>query len=200
MKNLKIGIIGAGGIGAILAKKLVKAGYQIVIGNRKGPDAMAALLDELGDNASFGDAKTIASNDVVFLAVRWADAQQALEGVRSELKGKILVDATNPVINMGDIADLNGWTSSGLIAAYAPGAKVVKAFNTLKAQWLAETPEGNGNRVIFISGDWDDANDTVAGITGDIGFAPLKLGPLEVGGKLQQYGNALALKNLVLLS
>jgi predicted dinucleotide-binding enzyme len=77
---------------------------------------------------------------------------------------------------------------------------VVKAFNTLFAKTLAADPNvENGKRVLFISGDHKDANAIVSDIISRIGFAPIDLGTLGVGGKLQQFNWPLNSKNFIKL-
>jgi predicted dinucleotide-binding enzyme len=197
---MKIGIIGAGAIGVVLAKKLLAANYEVEICNSRGPASLKDTVAALGERAKAVDTATAADNEVVILALRWVSIEQVLKQVAPQLSGKILIDTTNPVINMGDLADLHGTTSSELVASYIPDTKVVKAFNTLKAQWLTDSlSDVTGNRVIFTSGAFDDANATVSNIISDMGFSPIVLGNLAIGGAVQQYGKPLALKNLWLL-
>src|ERR1700748_1785100 len=136
---MKIGIIGAGTIGTVLAKKLIAAGYQVEISNSRGPNSLKDLVNELGANAKAVDAKTAAANEIVILAVRWADVEQTLKKIAAPLSRKILIDVTNPVIGLREIADLHGSTSSEVVASYVPETQVVKAFNTLKGQWLNDS-------------------------------------------------------------
>src|SRR6185503_10689024 len=105
-----------------------------------------------------------------------------------------VVDATN------DFAadDLHGRTSSELVADLVPGARVVKAGNTLGAEVLGSDPdEGSGRRVIFVSGDDADAKADVGGLFQDAGFAAIDLGDLATGGAMQQIHQPLAGVNLI---
>ena len=82
-----------------------------------------------------------------------------------------------------------------------PGAYLVKAFNSLLAEWIDADPVyGGGRRVVFYSGDDFQAKETAGKIIGNIGFKPIDIGDLETGGKLQQAGKPLALKNLISLN
>jgi predicted dinucleotide-binding enzyme len=110
-----------------------------------------------------------------------------------------VIDASNR-FEQGNGVEDGGLASSEVVQNYLAGAKVVKAFNTLFAEVLAEDPQiGNGKRVLFISGDNKDANATVSGIISKIGFAPIDLGPLAAGGKLQQFNWPLNNQNFIKL-
>ena len=109
---------------------------------------------------------------------------------------QIVVDATN------DWAadDLNGRTSSELVAGLVAGARVVKAANTLGAEVLGSDPrEAGGRRVIFISGDDADAKAPVVALFQEAGFAAIDLGDLATGGAMQQIHHPLAGVNLIQL-
>jgi 8-hydroxy-5-deazaflavin:NADPH oxidoreductase len=96
--------------------------------------------------------------------------------------------------------DLNGRTSSELVADLVPGARVVKAGNTLGADVLGSDPqEAGGRRLIFVSGDDADAKSAVASLFEEAGFAAIDLGSLATGGAMQQIHNPLAGLNLILL-
>ena len=99
-----------------------------------------------------------------------------------------------------DGTDLNGTTSSELVASLVPETRVVKAANTLRADMLAADPrEAGGQRVMFVSGDDGDARLQVATLFGDAGFSAIDLGGLATGGLLQQVGGPLAGANLIRL-
>jgi predicted dinucleotide-binding enzyme len=99
------------------------------------------------------------------------------------------------------LAELGGRNSSQVVAAAAPGARVVKTANTLLRAVLASDPrENGGHRVLFLSGDDPAANRVVSEMLQRAGFAVVDLGTLSVGGYLQQFpGGPLATLNLVKL-
>jgi len=131
----------------------------------------------------------------VVLAVPWPRVQQALEGL--EWSGQIVIDATNDF----EPSDLNGRTSSEVVADLVGGARVVKAANTLVAAVLGSDPqEAGGQRVIFLSGDDVDAKAEVISLFKDAGFFTIDLGALITGGAMQQLGAPLAGVNLIRLS
>ena len=136
----------------------------------------------------------VASGGIVVVAVPWDRVPEAVHGL--EWNGQVVVDATN------DWAadDLDGRTSSELVADLVPGARVVKAGNTLGAEVLGSDPqEADGRRVIFISGDDADAKADVVAVFEDAGFATIDLGSLATGGAIQQIHHPLAGVNLIRL-
>ncbi|MBS1662222.1 MAG: NAD(P)-binding domain-containing protein [Bacteroidetes bacterium] len=198
---MKIGIIGAGTIGASLAEKLVRAGYKVEISNSRGPDSLQNLVAQLGPNAAAVTNEEAACNEVVILAVRWENTDQVLTPLRQQLTGKIIIDTTNPFIQNKWLFTLpKGVAASEIIASKVPGARIVKAFNNLLAKWITTDPEVPGGlRVTFISGDDEQAKSIVGKIITDLKFAPIDLGTLK-DGELSQAGRALAGINLIQLN
>ena len=198
---MKIGIIGAGGIGQAFAGQLVKAGYEVVVSNSRGPESLAGLVDALGPRAKAGTRQLAAQADVVVLSVNWVHVPKALADLPA-WGGRILIDATNPVLEPGfRLAELHGSTSSEVVASLAPGARLVKVGNTLVRAVLAADPkEAGGHRVLFMSGDDPAAKAQVTGILEKVGFATIDLGALAIGAKLQQFpGGPLPTLNLIKL-
>lgn len=198
MTSMTIGFIGLGRIGKALAEKSVQAGYRVILSNRRGPSSLTNYVAELGPLASAGTVAEAAQAEVVFLAVPWVDIRQALQGLPN-WDGRIVVDTNNPILADGTLVDLGEQTSSELVAAQLPGARVVKAFNSLFAAWIEDEPaQPAGKRVVFVSGDQADAKHTVKGLVAAMGFVPIDLGGLVEGGRLQQAGQPLAALNLLL--
>ncbi|HEU5224219.1 MAG TPA: NAD(P)-binding domain-containing protein [Actinomycetota bacterium] len=189
-----VGIIGAGRLGQAMARTAVRAGRRVVIANSRGPESLASVVSALGDGVSAGTVDEVASAGIVVVAVPWDRVPEAVHGL--EWNGQVVVDATN------DWAadDLDGRTSSELVADLVPGARVVKAGNTLGAEVLGSDPqEAEGRRVIFISGDDADAKADVVAVFEDAGFATIDLGSLATGGAIQQIHHPLAGVNLIRL-
>lgn len=198
---MTIGIIGAGGIGRAFAAQVVKAGYDVVVSNSRGPESLAGAVHELGPRAKAGTRLQAAQADVVVLAVQWPQVRAALSDLPA-WSGRVLIDATNPVLQPDfRLADLNGSTSSEIVASLAPGARVVKVANTLPVAVLAADPkQAGGRRVLFMSGDDEPAKADVRGILEKAGFATIDLGALAIGGRLQQFpGGPLPTLNLIRL-
>ncbi|MDR9890832.1 NAD(P)-binding domain-containing protein [Pseudenterobacter timonensis] len=201
MKTNTVGIIGAGAIGQAFAKQLVNAGFNLILSNSRGPASLADVVQGLGDKARAGTVQEAAEADIVFVSTNWERTEAALSGIKWE--GRILIDATNPVLLPGyRLAELGGKNSSQIVTLWAPGARVVKAFNTLLAGVLAQEPaQAGGRRVVFISGDHSDAKAEVKELAERMGFAGIDLGSLEIGGTLQQFpGGPLPGVNLVQLT
>ena len=187
-----VGIIGAGRLGQAMARTALRAGRRVVIANSRGPESLASVVSELGDGVSAGTAERASAAGIVVIAVPWDSVPEAVQGI--DWKGKAVIDATN------DWAadDLNGRTSSELVADLVAGARVVKAANTLGAEVLGSDPhEAGGQRVIFISGDDADAKEDVVTLFQDAGFAAIDLGGLAAGGAMQQIHHPLAGVNLI---
>jgi 8-hydroxy-5-deazaflavin:NADPH oxidoreductase len=189
-----VGIIGAGRIGQAMAQTARRAGRQVVIANSRGPQSLTSVVEGLGHGVSAGTVKEAAAADVVVLAVPWAQVSQAVEGL--EWDGRIVTDPTNDF----DPSDLDGRTSSEVVAELVAPARVVKAANTLVAAVLGSDPdEAGGQRVIFLSGDDGDAKSEVVALFEDAGFFVVDLGGLREGGRMQQVGAPLAGHNLIRL-
>ncbi|MGH2397193.1 MAG: NADPH-dependent F420 reductase [bacterium] len=198
---MTIGIIGAGGIGQAFAGQMVKAGYDVILSNSRGPDSLREAASRLGPRARAGTREQAAQADVVFLSVPWPEVRAALSGL-PDWNSRILIDATNPVLQPGfRLADLDGRNSSQVVASIASGARVVKTANTLLRAMLAADPRvANGHRVLFVSGDDVAAKATVSEMLQKAGFAVIDLGSLAVGGYLQQFpGGPLPTLNLIKL-
>jgi 8-hydroxy-5-deazaflavin:NADPH oxidoreductase len=196
---MTIGIIGSGAIGTAFARTLARAGIDAIISNSRGPDSLQELARELGPTLKAGTREEAARADIVFVAVNWTKLPPALAGL-PDWKGRIVIDANNPVeAPLFKPVDLNGRVSSEVFADLVPGARVVKAFNHLRAEVLANDPQADGGRrVLFYSGNDTAAKSEIAALIDRIGFVGIDLGSLAVGGKLAQFpGGPLPNQNLV---
>ena len=196
---MTIGIIGAGAIGTAFARTLARAGIKATISNSRGPESLQDLVRDLGPSIQSGGREEAARADIVFVAVNWTKLLAALAGL-PEWSGRILIDANNPIeAPLFKPIDLKGRVSSEVVAGLVPGARVVKAFNHLRAELLAADPQAaGGRRVLFYSGDDSVAKAEVAVLIDRIGFVGIDLGSLAVGGKLAQFpGGPLPNQNLI---
>jgi 8-hydroxy-5-deazaflavin:NADPH oxidoreductase len=190
-----VGIIGAGRIGQAMARIARRAGRPVVIAHKGAPESLASIVQELGDGVSAGTVTEAAGADIVVIAVMWPDVPQAVEGL--EWEGRILIDPTNDF----DPSDLNGRTSSEVVADLVAPARVVKTANIFAAELLASDPrQAGGQRVMFLSGDNADAKSAVRRMFEDAGFFVIDLGGLREGGQMHQFGAPLAGQNLIRLA
>ncbi len=186
---MNIGIIGAGNIGATAARLFIEAGHQVALSNSRGPDSLAALVQELGPRARALPVEAAAQfGEVVLLAVPW-HRPEALPPAES-VRGKIVIDAMNPYQPGGGLYDLGDTTSSEETAKHLPGARLVKAFNSIWYKHLAENgdvhlPTGQ-RHAIYVAGDDAEAKAVVRDLIAAIGFDPVDTGSLREGGKKQQ--------------
>jgi predicted dinucleotide-binding enzyme len=192
-RSFSVGTIGAGNVAQAIAAHAVAAGYQITLSNSRGPESLAELVDRLGPNASAGTVAEAAQADLVILAVGWDQVPKAVQGL-PDWDGRVVIDATNQWhAGPGTEVDLGDQTGSERNAALMPGARVVKAFNTLYARVTAQSPRrADGSLVVFLAGDDADAKATVSTFADSLGFAPVDLGGLRAGRLMQVGGGPLS--------
>jgi 8-hydroxy-5-deazaflavin:NADPH oxidoreductase len=150
---MKVTIIGTGNMGSGLAKQIAKAGHQVTVTGRDFSKAQS-LANSLVNVEAAAVNEALGSSEVVIVATGYSDAVAALKSV-GDLKGKVIIDITNPLT-----ADYMGLTighstsAAEEIAKAVPEALVVKAFNTVFAQVLAEGPQLQGKQVpVFYATD-----------------------------------------------
>lgn len=167
---MRIAVIGAGKVGRALAAGFVASGHEVRFGVRAPRDPK----HEGAPAPVVGIAEAAQAADVVLLSTPWAAAEDALQSA-GDLSGKVLVDATNP-IGPGMVLT-HGRDDSGAeqVARWAPGARVVKAFNTIGREVMANPRFGDRSAVLWICGD--DAA-AVVELASGLGFEPMQLGPL----------------------
>ena len=183
---MKIGFIGAGHIGSTLAGRLVAAGHEVAISNSRGPETLQVAVDgarpmTVEDAARFGEVLVIS---IPFGRYREVPADA--------VDGKVVIDANNYYPQRdGHFPELDdgSTTSSELLQAHLPHARVVKAFNAIS--WLnlrdAGRPAGDPRRLgIPLSGDGGRAKRSVAQLIDEIGFDAVDAGTLAQGGRKHQ--------------
>ncbi len=194
-----IGIIGTGMIGGAIALRLGAKNITATIANSRGPETLADLVARAGPSIQAGTREEAASKDIVFLSVNWPKVPAALQGL-PDWSGRILIDTNNnmqkpplPPIDIGARA------STSLVQEWAPGARVVKAFNHHYFTNLEKPPDAEGGRrVLFFAGDDQQAKDEVARLIEQLGFFGLDLGDIEHGSRLfQSPGGTLIAHDLV---
>ncbi|MGQ7932554.1 NAD(P)-binding domain-containing protein [Paraburkholderia sediminicola] len=192
---MQIGIIGAGQVARSFARTAIDAGHGIIFSNARGPETLASQVAEFGPLAAAGSLRDAVNQPIVLLAVPWPKVEEALRALPA-WRDQILIDPTNAFHGgnpAGGLVDFQGDSSSERVAALASGARVVKALNTVFMTNFAKPPaSGQLRRVAFLSGDSQDAKDTVADLLESFGFAPVDLGSLRDGGRIQAVGAPVA--------
>jgi predicted dinucleotide-binding enzyme len=191
--RVRFGTIGAGAIGQAIASHLVRTGHEVVLSNRRGPSSLEVLTSRLGPRATAGTVQEAASADMVFLAVMWPDIATALRGL-PDWENRILVDTTNQfdyadgrLQPVDTVKSFGIATGSEVVASLAPGARVIKAFNTLYVAYIAPDPRrAAGRQVLFYAGDDPAAKAGFAATFDEVGFATVDVGSLREGGPLMQ--------------
>lgn len=191
---MKIAIIGAGNVGGSLGKAWAKAGHYIIFGVRNpGQGKTQPPLAEIGAGAATAVTVPDAarSADIIVLATPWPAVADAIKAM-GDIRGKVLVDCTNPLALNGDgsLSLSLGSTTSGAeeVEKLAAGAQVVKAFNTYGWENFADSayPNAAGLKpVMFICGDHDGAKESVGKLAADIGFEPVDTGGLGMARSLE---------------
>jgi 8-hydroxy-5-deazaflavin:NADPH oxidoreductase len=181
---MRIGIVGAGRIGANAARLFTKAGHDVVLSFSRDQDKLAALAAELGGRAA-SPREAVEASEVVLFSVPWRLIDDVLEQT-GPLGGKIVIDTTNQ-FGQGGWEDLGGRTAAQVNAARMPGARYTKAFNTMTSGFQAESAGRTGpDRVVmFLCGDDEEAKRVVAGLIDDAGFTPIDMGGTADAGPME---------------
>jgi predicted dinucleotide-binding enzyme len=185
-----IGLIGAGNIGAQVARLAVAHGHHVVISNSRGPETLSALITELGPNARAASVIDAAkAGEIVVVSI-------PLKHYRSvppePLVGKVVIDTSNYYPQRdGHIAELDNesTTTAELLQMHLPTSKVVKAFNHIYAAQLTTDgrPAGTPNRrALVIAGDDPAAKAAVTALLDQFGFDTVDAGPLKEGWRIQR--------------
>ena len=177
---MNITIIGSGNVGSGFVKQLSAAGHRVRVTGRDAAKA-AALAAQYPGVQAVGPAQAAQQAEVIVVATPYESAVAALKSL-GDLDGKVVVDVTNPLT-----ADYMGLTighatsAAEEIARAVPGARVVKAFNTVFAQLLADGGDLGDDRkaTVFVAGDDEQANQTVTALAQSMGFTTQAAGGLK---------------------
>lgn len=181
---MKIGILGAGNIGATAARLFAAAGHEVAISNSRGPETLSELVEDIDGGVQAVTIDEAADfGDVVLEAIPFGRYEEL---PADRLSGKIVIDASNYYPGRDGEIELGGLTSTEILARHLSGSRVVKAFNTMYYVTLAS--EGRTDApledrlVLFVAGDDEEAKRIVSGLIEEIGFAPVDTGPLGTSG------------------
>jgi predicted dinucleotide-binding enzyme len=181
---MRIGIIGAGGMGAILARHLAQLGHQVSIANSRGPESLTALAAEIGSTpVSVADAAQ--AGEIVILAIPTKAVADLPRGLFANAPNTVVViDIGNyhPELRDGRIAAIDRGMLDSQWVAQQIGRPVIKAFNNIFAKSLLEkgVPKGTKGRIALpVAGDSSDAKATVLRLVDELGFDPVDGGDLD---------------------
>ena len=177
-------IIGTGKEGQALAKAFARKGVEVAIASRRSTEALAPVAKAIEQTIVPKSLQDAVKADIIILAIPFGTQKEVAKAAES-WQGKIVIDVTNAYgVSPEELGNL---PSSAVISQAFPGAKLVKAFNQLAAEVLAEDPNvKGGRRVVFLSSDDEGAAAQVAVLVEQLGFAPVQLGKLAEGGLLIQ--------------
>jgi predicted dinucleotide-binding enzyme len=196
---VEIGTIGAGDFAQAFAKRVLKAGHKVKLSNSRGPDSLREIVNRLGPGAMAASKEEAAACEIVLLAVPWDNVPETLANL--QWNNQILIDGTNPFHGKArnfTPANVGNLSTSQLVAALAPGARVVKALNNMIVANLEADPVINAaRRVAFISADDEGAKKRVETLLEGFGYSVIDLGNLRDGGLIQQAGGPLAGRSLL---
>ena len=187
---LKIGVVGAGHIGSTVGTLWVKSGHPVMFSSRH-PDELVSLVEGLGPLAKSGMVgEAIDFGDVVFIAVPYVAYPQIGQDYGKKLVGKIVLDAGNAVARRDgpDLAAEAKEDGIGVTSAkYLPGARIVRAFNSMSYRYFASEANRKGERMaIPIASDDKDALTIASLLVHDAGFDPVIIGSLARARDFQQ--------------
>ena len=182
--KLRIGTIGSGRIGATLGGLWAKAGHEVMFSSLD-LEHDKKLSASVGSNARAGTSREAAAfADVLLLAVPYRAVPQVGKDLADVIKGKIVIDASNPIVARdGEIATWAREKGAGLASAeLLPGARIVRAFNAIGYARLPQIAEGKGERVgMPIAGDDAKAIEVASRLIREVGLEPVVVGPLAMG-------------------
>lgn len=183
---MRIGIIGAGMIGATMARLWAVAGHDVRLSSRQ-PEKLRYLVDALGERVSAGTAEEAAVfGQAIMLAVPLRAVPGLVPDLAPWVTGKVVMDTANAYEQRdGFVANEAGTHPRGSAcwaAVLFPGARWVKAFNTVYFKTLSSEAHRQGDRVgIPLVSDFPSALLTAAHLVSDAGFDPVIVGSLERG-------------------
>ncbi len=182
--KMKIGIVGSGRIGGTLGELWIQAGHEVMFSSLD-IEHDKALAAKLGPNARAGTSREAAAfGDVILIAVPYGALRQVGRDLAELIKGKVVVDASNPIVARdGEIATWAREKGAGLASAeLLPGARIVRAFNAIGYSKLPGFKQSKGERTgMPMAGDDANALATASRLVRDVGLEPVVVGPLAMG-------------------
>ncbi|NDJ33659.1 MAG: NAD(P)-binding domain-containing protein [Chloroflexi bacterium] len=184
---MKVGIIGSGRIGSNVGALLAQAGHEVFYSFSRSEDKLKRLAAEAGDESRWGTpAQAAAFGEVILLSPPYTALDSALQEA-GDMAGKIVLDTVNPFTAQGP-AYAEGGTAAEAIAGRLPRARLVKAYNHIHYQDIAEQHHAEPPLVAFICGDDPDAKAVGGQLVADTGFYVWDLGELAAARWTEPHG------------
>jgi predicted dinucleotide-binding enzyme len=183
---MRIAVIGAGNVGGTLAQRWSALGHEVVLGMRDPASDKSRNAAAVLGLTAVTPAEAARRADLILLATPGGSAAIAAAQSCGDLQGKIVVDATNPLMpQLAGLDHPDGRSGAQMLAQSIPGARVVKAFNTVGFGIMAEPTLEGRKSVLLVAGDDRSAVDVVCGLAAEMGFEPVCLGDLSTS-RLQE--------------
>ncbi|QQG28560.1 NADPH-dependent F420 reductase [Pectobacterium carotovorum] len=186
---MKIGILGAGRMGATIGTIFAKLGHQVIFSYSRSPQKLKRLAESTGGTYS-SPFETAKDSDIIVLAVHWTRLDDVLAQAGS-LSGKTVLSCTNP-LNASDSELVIAHTDSGAetIARKLPGANIVAAFQATPSEVLMDVFNGRNKHPrpdMLYCGDDRQSNNTVQSLLSLAGFEPVDAGPLRMARYIEPF-------------
>lgn len=183
---MNIGIVGSGNVGGTLGRRFAEAGHTVAFGTRRPDSPEMVQLARVPGARVVSQTEAAKSSDAIVISTPWPATHEAIAGL-GDLSGKIVLDATNPLKDLTQLA-IGTTTSAGeQVAEWAKGARVVKIFNTVGYNIMENPRFGDRAATMFYCGDDAAAKTAAHSLAEQIGFAPVDAGPLRQARLLEPF-------------
>lgn len=182
---MKVTILGVGNVGGGLAAAATRAGHDVVV-SASTPDSAQKAGAATGARAAASNREAVQDADVVVLAVPHGAVVGLVGELGEALAGKVVVDATNPLNDTYSDLTTSGVSAAEQLQQQVPGARVVKALNTVFASRYGSPVEGGRPLDALMAADDADAKTAVAALVGSLGFRPVDAGSLRMARTLEE--------------
>lgn len=190
---MRLAVIGAGNVGSAIARAGKQGGHDVVVTSPTEGE-VEGLASALGAEAAASNSDAVTGADFVVLAVPWGAIDTVTSEIADQVDGTVVIDATNPIKDDSSGLATEGTSGAEVVQQKLPGARVVKAFNTVFAS-NQDKGEVDGVQLDgFVAGDDDSAKSEVVSLLEGIGFRPIDVGPLQMA----RYLEAMAFLNISL--
>ncbi len=192
--KLKIGTLGSGRVGSAIGRAWVKAGHEVMFSSIN-LEADKQLAASIGKGAYAGTPREAAAfGSVILVSVPYAAMPALGKDLGDLLKGKILIDTSNPIVARdGDMAVAAREKGAGLASTeFLPGTRIVRAFNAIGAARMGDAMNNKERVGMPIAGDDAKAIEIASALVRDVGYEPVLVGTLAAMGKYLIPGTPLA--------